>query len=191
MLHLSGEMRLKGQMMAAYVLHHDDDGKRQNYHFTGPFASGMQAALWADADFADEWWFVLELENDPATEAPLILAPDGPRVAVKRPPYVYALCWSDTEFHMVGPFGGTNALKRYVHSSAFGLHGDDLRWYAVMLQTPAGPSRVDPPPPARKIPTKPTREDSTRHMKMCHQAAFMTEIMERDADTHLTRTTRH
>ena len=51
--------------MAAYVLHHDDDGKRQNYHFTGPFASVMQAALWADRGFADEWWFVLELENDP------------------------------------------------------------------------------------------------------------------------------
>jgi len=35
----------------AYVLHHDDDGVRQNYHFTAPFASVMQAALWADARF--------------------------------------------------------------------------------------------------------------------------------------------
>ena len=191
--------------MAAYVLHHDNDGKRQNYHFTGPFASVRQAALWADAGFANEWWFVLDLENDPATEAPLILAPDGPRVAVKRPPYVYALCWSDAEFHLVGPFGSTDALERYVQIAcecdperpddngldAFGPHGDDLRWYAVVLQAPAGPPRVDPPPPASEIPTKPTRKFSTRHMKMCHRAAIMTEAMERAADTHLTQTRRH
>ena len=142
--------------------------------------------------------------NDPATEAPFILAPDGPRVAVKRPPYVYALCWSDAEFHMVGPFGSTDALERYIQiacdydpkrpdndSSAFGPHGDDLRWYAVVLQMPAGPSRVDPPPPASEIPTKPTRKFSKRHMRMCHRAAVMHEVMERAVDTHLTQTRRH
>jgi hypothetical protein len=191
--------------MAAYVLHHDNDGKHQNYHFTGPFASVRQAALWADAGFANEWWFVLELENDPATEAPLIQAPVGPRVAVERPPYVYALCWSNAEFHMVGPFGSTDALERYIQiacdsdrkrpdddrCNSFGPHGDDLRWYAVELQAPAGPSRVDPAPPASEVPTKPTRKRGTRHMRMCHRVAFMTEIMERAADTHPTQTRRN
>jgi hypothetical protein len=181
-------------MTTAYVLHHDADGIRQNYHFTGPFASVMQAALWADERFLDGWWFVLDLANDPATETPLILAPDGPRVAVRRPPYVYALCWSDAEFHMVGPFGNTAALNRYIKiagepddTSDFGPHGDDLRWYAVELLAPAGPPRVDPPPPAWEIPTKPTRADGTRHMQMCHRAAVMHEIMERAADPALTR----
>jgi hypothetical protein len=179
-------------MMAAYVLHHDFDGMCQNYHFTGPFASAKQAALWADADFPNEWWFVLELESDPATEAPLILAPDGPSVAVETPPYVYALCWSDAEFHMVGPFGSTDALKRYIQlasepdddSDVFGPHGDDPRWYAVELQVPAGPPRVDPPPPASEIPTRPKRKFSKRHSKMCHRAAIMTQAMERATRQH-------
>jgi hypothetical protein len=61
----------------------------------------------------------------------------------------------------------------------------------VELQAPAGPSRVDPPPPAWEIPTKPTRKRGTRHLRMCHRAAFLTETMERAASTHLTQMRRH
>ena len=38
--------------LAAYVLHHDHDGVRPSYHFTGPFTSVVQAGLWADARFS-------------------------------------------------------------------------------------------------------------------------------------------
>ena len=35
------------------------------------------------------------------------------------------------------------------------------------------------------------RRYARRHMKMCHRAAVMHEVMERAADTHLTQTRRH
>jgi hypothetical protein len=186
-----GSPRDENTRPTAYVLHHGD-GVRNDFHFTGPFDSVMRASLWADTCLPDKWWFVLDLANDPATETPMIMAPDGQRVAVNRPPYVYALCWSDAEFHLVGPFPSIKALNRYSKDAsecdhrgpddgAFGPHGDDLRWYPVELMAPAGPPRVDPPPPVWEIPTKPTREGGTKRMKMCRRAAFVHEVIERVA----------
>jgi hypothetical protein len=133
------------------------DKIRDAVFFVGPFNTDMDACAWGEQqDDVHPSWHVLDLDN-PAAE-PRILPPRM-RTPVtgcsgKMRPLgtgesgIYILCWTETSYHLIGPFEDNGQCTKYlnwdeVHPD-FDGPCDDPRWAVLRLDVPPSPEVVPP-----------------------------------------------
>jgi hypothetical protein len=144
--------------MSYYVMVVPYNDTEEEWFFAGPFKTDMDAWAWGDQqDDVHPSWHVLDLD-DPAVE-PRVLPPTMRTPATVEPMRpvatgesgIYILCWTETSYHLIGPFEDNgqcpDALNWYDVHPDFDDPCNDTRWAVLLLDVPPSPRVVRPTTP--------------------------------------------
>ena len=169
-------------VMAAYVMIVTHDDTKDFYFFVGPFKTDIDACAWGKKhDDAHPSWHVLELDNPDA--GPIILPPTVIPVSSGRveniiPPATgkrgrYILCWTETSYHLIGPFGDADQCMQFASTDGLGdgPYGDP-RWYVLLLDEPPPSPQVVP----STMPPMSAEEVRRRRLQIAEDDAFLESL---------------
>jgi hypothetical protein len=142
--------------MSYYVMVVAHGPTKDTWFFVGPFKTDMDACAWGERqDDVHRSWHVLDL-NDPAA-APRVLPPTmrisatgrvGDRPLATGESGIYILCWTETSYHLIGPFDDVGQCTEFLNWDE--VHPDfddpcnDTRWAVLRLDVPPSPQVVRP-----------------------------------------------
>ena len=137
-----------------YVMVMTDDGVTDSYYFVGPFNTESDAEDWGrQQDDVHPTWYVLELDEPAAM--PIVLPPSSVRSLDHGEKYklpaigergLYILCWTDSSYHLIGPFGDNDQFTRFINSAEREGDGpcNTPCWHPLLLDEPRRPPQVVP-----------------------------------------------